>query len=89
MEQISFYLSKFNNLGLNEETYKRELIRIISSQCNINLLESDIKIVRDKLIISKIGPEKTEIWLKKNMIEEELNNVVGKALNKKSNKKLI
>lgn len=89
MEQISFYLSKFNNLGFSEETYKKELIKIISNKCRVDLSESDIKIVRDKLIISKTGPEKTEIWLKKNEIEKELNEIVGGILNKKSQKKLL
>jgi hypothetical protein len=89
MQQISFYLKKFDSLGFDEAVYKKELIKIISSKCNINLKEDDIKIVRDKLIISKIGPEKTEIWLKKNEIEKETNEGVGVILNKSSQKKLV
>jgi len=89
MEQISFYLKKFEKLGFNEGVYKKELIKIILNKCNVSLIEDNIQIVRDKLIIKKIGPEKTEIWLRRNEIEKELNNIVGGILNKISKKKLL
>lgn len=89
MEQISFYLKKFENIGFNEGVYKRELIKIIKNKCNICLKEEDIQIINDKLIVKKIGSEKTEIWLKGREIEKELNEVVGNILNKNSKKKLL
>lgn len=89
MQQISFYLKKFEKIGFNEGVYKKELIRIIDKKCNVVLKNDDIQIINDKLIIKKIGPEKTEIWLRKKEIETELNNIVGKILDNKSKKKLI
>lgn len=73
MQQISFYLKKFENLGLREKNIKKDVIEIVKNKSGVELEEDDIKLVADQIKIEKTGVEKTEIFINKSAIESALN----------------
>lgn len=79
MQQISFYLKKFERLGLREKIIKDIVIDVIAEIVNVNLSASDIQLVRDQIKIKILGPAKSEIFINKNKIE----NTIDERLNEK------
>jgi hypothetical protein len=73
MQHLSFYLKKFENLGLKEKNIKLLVIETVKEFAGVELEESDLEFVRDKIRIKKTGPAKTEIFLNRNRIEEKIN----------------
>jgi hypothetical protein len=80
LQHLSFYLKKFENLGLRESNIKKATIESVKKFSGVELQEGDIKFVRDQIKINKTGPEKTEIFLYRDKIEKEINS----QLNQKS-----
>lgn len=73
MEQISFYLKKFDNLEIKGDRLKTKIIKIIKEELNIKLKKEDILILKTGVIkILKTGPQKTQIFLNKNRLKEKI-----------------
>lgn len=70
MQQISFYLKKFESIGLRESSIKKTIIDSVASVTGISLLTEDIVVKNGKITIQKIGPEKSEIFIHRKEIEE-------------------
>jgi hypothetical protein len=77
MQDISFYLKKFENLGLKEKNIKKSLIDIVKKESGVELEDDDIKLVSDQIKINKTGPEKTEIFIHKPAIEKAINEFLN------------
>jgi hypothetical protein len=73
MQHLSFYLKKFENLGLKEKNIKLLVIETVKEFAGVELEESDLEFVRDQIRIKKTGPAKTEIFLNRSKIEEKIN----------------
>lgn len=89
MQDISFYLKKFENLGLKESNIKKSVIEIVKKKAGVSLEESDIKLVSDQIKINKTGPEKTEIFIHKSAINKALNDELNVNREVKYNKKVF
>lgn len=77
MEQISLYLKKFEKLEIKGDKLKNKVIEIIKENFDINLEKEEIIILKTGVIkISKIGSEKTIIFLNKDKIENILNKEI-------------
>ena len=77
MEQISFYLKKFQTLEIKGDKLKEKIIKIIKEKTKVVLEKKDINILKTgEIKVSKIGSEKTIIFLNKKQIEEELERSV-------------
>jgi len=72
MEQISFYLKKFENLGLKESNIKKTVADCIKDATGIELSVEDIEVTNNQIKINKTGVEKTEIFIKKSKIESAI-----------------
>jgi len=72
MEQISFYLKKFENLGLKESNLKKIVIDSIQEITKVEIEEDDLELIRDQIKIKKTGPIKSEIFIYKKQIEKKI-----------------
>ena len=90
MELISFYLKKFEKLGLRDKNIKEVVISSINEITSIEINEKDLELNRDSIKIKKTGPIKSEIFIHKSKIE----NLIKERLNKEKkevdiNKRII
>ncbi len=69
MEQISFYLKKFENLGLKESNIKKVVVECVKDASGIDLLVDDIEVNDNQIKIKRVGIEKAEIFINKSKIE--------------------
>ncbi|HRY30830.1 MAG TPA: hypothetical protein P5328_00320 [Candidatus Paceibacterota bacterium] len=69
MESISFYLKKFENLGLKENNIKRVVVECVKDATGIELSPKEIDVTNRQVRINKVGVEKTEIFINKSKIE--------------------
>ena len=77
MEQISFYLKRFETLEIKGDKLKEKIIKVLKDRLDININKAEINILKTGVIkISKIGSEKAVIFLNKNKIEEVLNKEI-------------
>ena len=73
MEQINFYLKKFENLEIKGDKLKEEVIKILKENFNIDIEKEEIKLLKNGNIkINKIGAQKSLIFLNKNKIKKVL-----------------
>jgi hypothetical protein len=79
MEQISFYLKKFQHLGLREQNIKKVVTETVLELTGVDLKPDEVKIINGSIQINKIGPEKTEIFISKKKIEKEIENRLGNS----------
>jgi hypothetical protein len=75
MNQISLYLKKYENLGFKETDLKKKIIEIIKKETGVDLSKDDIKIYDMTATISVSGAAKTELFLKRKFIEEQINDI--------------
>lgn len=77
MEQISFYLKKFQNLEIKGDKLKEKIISIIEKETLLKLEKEDIIILKKgEIKIKKIGSEKSIIFLNKKKIEDSLEKTI-------------
>ena len=74
MEHISFFLKKFENLGAKEFLAKEEVSRIIEEKFKIKIITKDISFDKGKLIIKGSRSLKSELYLRKEEIVDEIEN---------------
>lgn len=73
MEQISFYLKKFNTLEIKGDRLKTRIIEIIKKELDIELKKEEVLILKTGTVkILKTGPEKTQIFLNKNKLKNKI-----------------
>ena len=92
MQDISFYLKKFENIGLRESTIKKTIIEVVGELTGIELTKDDLDFNRDQIRINKTGTEKTEIFINKSRIEKILNERLNESFGDreiKTNKKIL
>jgi hypothetical protein len=92
MQQISFYLKKFENLGLRDKNIKNAASEAILEVTGVEIKEEEVQLIRDQIKIQKTGPEKAEIFIHKAQIEKVLNQKLGEILNREEvapNKKVF
>lgn len=73
MQQISIFLDKYKRFGFKDQIVKETLITIIKEKFGDELKREDIDIKDGNLNIKVSGPLKSEIFLNKELIREELN----------------
>jgi len=77
MEQISFYLKKFEKLEIKGDRLKEEIIKTINNLLNIKIEKKNIIILKTgEIKIKLIGSKKTIIFLNKEKIGEEINKTI-------------
>lgn len=77
MEQISFYLKKFETLEVKGDKLKEKIIKVIKELLDIDLEKNNILILKTgEIKISEIGSKKTVIFLNKKKIEEKINKEI-------------
>lgn len=74
MEQISLYLEKYKRFGFKTQIVKETLIAIIKKKFGVELTKDDIDVKNGEVRINISGPLKSEIFINKDSIKEELNN---------------
>ncbi len=72
MEHISFFLKKFENLGAREFLVKEVVARVIEKTCGIKISTKNILYDRGTLTIKGSRSLKSELFLKKAEIVEEI-----------------
>ena len=78
MDHISLYIKKYTELEANKKQTKKKIINIIKKITKITLNEGEITFSKGKIKIKKTGPEKAEIFIKRNQIEGEINGEENK-----------
>lgn len=76
MQQISLLLDKYKRFGFKDQIVKETLITLIKEKFGDELKREDIDIKDGNLNIKISGPLKSEIFLNKESIREELNKLL-------------
>ena len=76
MQQISLLLDKYKRFGFKDQIIKETLISLIKEKFGAELSRGDIDIKEGNLNIKVSGPLKSEIFLNKESIREELNKLL-------------
>jgi len=79
MEHISFFLKKFENLGAREFLIKEIVSNIIENKCAIKISLKSITYDRGILTIKGSRSLKSELFLKKEEIVEEIEKLLTKT----------
>lgn len=75
MDQISLYLKKYENFGFKERDLKLKLIEVIKEETGLDL-DKDLISIRDMTVnISVSGAAKAELFMKRNIIENRINDI--------------
>ena len=74
MNHISLFLEKFKNLGLKEFLVKEEIAKIIEKKCGVVISPKDITYTDGLLTIKGSRSLKSELFLRKQEIVEEIEN---------------
>jgi len=77
MEQISFYLKKFETLEIKVDKLKEKIIKLISEILDVEIDKKNILILKTgEVKIKEVGSKKTIIFLNKKKIEDKLNKII-------------
>ncbi|NCS98704.1 hypothetical protein GW764_00795 [Candidatus Parcubacteria bacterium] len=77
MEQISFYLKKFETLEIKGDKLKEKIIKLISEILDVEIDKKNILILKTgEVKIKEVGSKKTIIFLNKKKIEDKLNKII-------------
>ena len=74
MDHISLFLKKFETLGLREVLVKEEIAKIIEKKCGVKISMKDITYIDGLLTIKGSRSLKSELFLRKQEIVEEIEN---------------
>lgn len=70
MNDISFYLGKYSNIGLKERQIKDSLLTAIEEICGFTVDNEKVKINNININLDLQGPEKSEIFIKTKQVQE-------------------
>ena len=73
MKEISFYLTKYNNIGRDQRLIKKSLIDSIKEVCGIVVDKNNVKINKKTINLDIQGPKKSEIFIKNNKVQKKFN----------------
>lgn len=74
MQKIELLLKRFSKLGFEDRQKKEKIINVIEEELGISLEQKDVNFMFDKVILNISGSTRTEFFLKKDLIEERLEN---------------
>ena len=77
MQQIEIYLQKFKDFGLKEELFKEKIINVVKEEVGIDLKKEEIDVKDGNIRINISGPAKTEVFIKRKIIQEKLEKDFG------------
>ena len=89
MFNIALFLQKYSSIGLKEESIKKFLIESIKDATNVEIAKEKIKFGKESVSLNVSGAEKTEIFMKREVINKTLLEKVNSAGFKISEKKII
>lgn len=89
MFNIALFLQKYSSIGLKEESIKKFLIESIKEATNVEITKEKIKFGKESVSLNVSGSEKTEIFMKREMINKTFLEKVNSAGFKISEKKII
>ena len=89
MFNIALFLQKYSSIGLKEESIKKFLIESIKEATNVEITNEKIKFGKESVSLNVSGAEKTEIFMKREMINKTFLEKVNSAGFKISEKKII
>lgn len=75
MNQISLYLKKYEGLGFKESDLKKKIIEIVKKETGVELDKEMISVKDMTANISVSGAGKAELFMKRKIIEEQLNDI--------------
>ncbi|MEI6480581.1 MAG: hypothetical protein WCO12_03630 [bacterium] len=79
MDHISLFLKKFENLGFKELLIKEEIVKIVEKKCGVKILMKDVVYKDGQLSIKGSRSLKSELFLKKQEIIDEIENTLSKT----------
>jgi len=79
MDNISFFLEKYANLGYKENKIKEIVANTVKEICLVELKKEQIKIQNNNIKIEIVGPEKSEIFINKEKILNKIKNKIEKT----------
>lgn len=79
MEHISFFLKKFENLGAREFLVKEIVVGVVEKSCGIKISPKDVLYDRGTLTIKGSRSLKSELFMKKAEIVEEIEKSLTKT----------
>lgn len=79
MEQISFFLEKFKNLGLASEAVKRAFIETVEKTTGASLPPGSVAVKDDTIFVKARPALKSELFIKREQILAGLFKLLGKA----------
>jgi len=74
LEHISLFLKKFENLGAREFLVKEIVVGVVEKNCGIKISPKDVLFDRGTLTIKGPRSLKSELFLRKAEIVEEIEN---------------
>ena len=77
MQGISFYLSKYKDVGLKQRQIEESLLKSIKEICNIEISRDKIKIHQSSISLDIKGIEKNEIFISKNQIQDKFQELLS------------
>jgi|GEM_PF-1223396 len=75
---IALLLEKWNSFTPPDDTVKKEIMRIVSEMTGMNLAREAIKVQKGVVYIEADSVLKTELAMRRCMIEGELRKTLGK-----------
>ena len=77
MNNISLFLQKYLSLGFKEEKIKNIIIETIKEVCNVEITKKQIKVTDQNINIEVFGAEKSEIFINKDKITEQIKSKIS------------
>lgn len=77
MENLSGFLSKFKHLLHSQKLVEKTIIEVCEDVIGFS---PDIKVRRGVCYIKNTGPIKSQVFINKSKIKEEVNNRLGKKI---------
>jgi hypothetical protein len=77
MEQISFFLAKFKNLGLGDAVAKAAFTEVVEKVLGVKLGPESVKLKDGTFFVSADSVVKSELFLKRSKILTELASFLG------------
>jgi hypothetical protein len=89
MKDISFYFSKYKDLGLKQKQIEESLIKSIEDICGFVADKENIKITQKAVSLNIKGVEKNEIFIHKKEVQERFQELLQNLGYKLDNKKIF
>lgn len=78
MDKLSSFLQKFAHLLSNKEYIQTTVIDIVREEIGIDIAKENISLRNNQLTFNISPTIKTQIFIKKSLLLEKINNKIGK-----------